>query len=275
VTANLSIPGVLDLRGLRWEALHRTGTEEAAHAGFTIGSAEVLGQPVSTQDVPVTDVIDGLNAALEPLGVTLGAPVVERFTEPADLVRVSPLRVTYSGGVTSLALGPVLDATRQFRDDLAAQAISFNCKTSTLFLLSEIGIGQLAGTGSTVVEVGGAEATTGLAAIENPFGDGGLLPPVGPEVLDTEVAAPSPERAPAATPAAPAAPPAPAANQVATRPIGNFARVCESVHPFEWPSCSAGAGPFVALGALAATAAIGAFDWRQRRRRLAAAEVRA
>ena len=266
---------MLRLSGLRWEALHRTGTEENAHAGFTDRPAEVLGQPVATEGVPVADVIDGLNTALTPLGVTLDRPdgrAVHRARRPrAGQSRCGSPTAAASAG---LALGPVLDASRQFRDDLAAQAIEFNCKLSTAFLLSEIGIGQLAGTGSTVIDVGGAEATTGLAAIENPFGDGGLLPLGAPaRGAATETASPAP-----APPAAPPVrigtaggrrpPPSP------TRPIGDFERVCESVHPFRWPSCSAGAGPFVGLGALAATAAIGALDWRHRRRRLAAAEVR-
>jgi hypothetical protein len=51
------------------------------------------------------------------------------------------------------------------------------------------------------------------------------------------------------------------------QPIGSFERVCQSVHPFRWPSCSAGAGPFVGLGALAATAGLVAIDWRHQRKR--------
>jgi hypothetical protein len=70
-------------------------------------------------------------------------------------------------------------------------------------------------------------------------------------------------------PPAAVVPPPPVAvpRDVATAPIGDFERVCESVHPFDWPSCSTGSAPFVGIAAVAATAAIALLDWRHQRRR--------
>ena len=271
VTVDLDIPGVLRLSNLKWDAFHRSGTEADAHASFELGSIELLGIPIPTAGIPLETLVATINATVGPLGLTLQLPVLERFTEPADVVRMTPLRLRFGDSpIGALVTGPILDATRQLRDDLAAAVIAFYCRTSTAFLLAEIFIGQFSGVGSTVVSIGGAEATTGLVALENPFGDGGLL---APPVADV----PAPDGTPLlAIPRRPTAPvPAPvtggAQPELRAQPIGDFERVCESVHPFQWPSCSAGAAPFVGLAAVLATAAIGFLDWRHQRRRLRAA----
>ena len=63
-----------------------------------------------------------LNTALESSGVTITFPKVERFTEPADLVRVTPLRIVLKDSpVGKAALGPVLNATREQREQLFDQ----------------------------------------------------------------------------------------------------------------------------------------------------------
>ncbi len=266
VSADLVIPGILSLKGLQWDAFHRTGTSPSAHASFEVGRVVLLGQTIPVQGVSAEDLIATLNTGLAPLGITLTAPFVERFTDPADVVRITPLQVRFGDSpLGALLLGPLLDASRQVRDDLAASVISATCKASTLFLLGEIAIGQLSGIGSTLISVGGAEATTGLVALEDPFGDGGLLgpSPAAPAAPATPAApaAPAAPTGPAVAPAAPQPPP------VATQPAGSFRRLCESVHPFRWPSCSGGAGTFVGFGAIGATAGIALLDWRHQRRR--------
>ncbi|MDQ3293222.1 MAG: hypothetical protein M3527_02035, partial [Actinomycetota bacterium] len=159
VTFDLELPGVLSLSGLRWDAFHRTGTEPDAHAAFTIGSASLLGVPVPTEGLPATDVLAQLNPVLSTLGVTILPPVVERFTEPADLVRVTPMRIRFSESpVGALLLGPVLDATRQLRDDAANTLVETDCHFAAVILVTEVLLGQASGTGSMNVDLGGAEA---------------------------------------------------------------------------------------------------------------------
>lgn len=276
VGVDLEIPGILRLAALRWDAVHRTGTEPEARATFDLGTVEVLGIPLDLGALPLDAVADTVNALLGPLGLTIQLPTVERFTEPTDFVRITPLRLRFGDSpIGALLAAPLLDATRQLRDELAAALIAFYCRTSTAFLVSEIVLGQLAGTGSTVISIGGAEATTGLVPFEDPFGDGGLLPPPTTDTGGTGDGGPvsTTPRAVVPGPGPVARPPAalPPATPVRTQPIGDFERVCESVHPFAWPSCSAGAAPFVGIAAVAATAALGFLDWRHQRRRRQAA----
>lgn len=268
VGVDLEIPGLLKLANLQWDAYHRTGTDPDARAGFTFGDIEVLGQRLPVSDLPIEALIGTVDDLLNPLGVSVRMPRVERFTEPADVVRITPLQIRFGDSpITSQLIGPILDLTRQLRDDLAARIIELSCKASTAFLVAEIVIGQLAGTGSTVVSIGGAEATTGLVLLDDPFGDDGLLAPSVTEVADGGGGAAGPGR-PVTVPPAGARPAAPApVADVPTTPIGSFERVCESVHPFAWPKCSEGAAPFVGIAAVLATVAIAAVDWRHQRRR--------
>lgn len=276
VGVDLEIPGILKLANLQWDAYHRSGTEPEAHASFEFGDIEVLGLRIPTNNLPLAQIIQTLNGVLTPLGLSITMPTVERFTEPADVVRITPLQIRFGDSpIASAVAGPLLDATRAIRDQLADFIINqVSCKASTVFLVLEILLGQLSGTGSTVISIGGAEATTGLVALEDPFGDGGLLPPPAAPADDGGTGlVPAP-----VTPGLPAvtvpggvvgsvAPPVGPPTAVATAPIGDFERVCESVHPFNWPSCSAGAAPFVGIAAVAATAGIALLDWRHQRRR--------
>jgi hypothetical protein len=278
VTFDLEIPGVLVLSDMRWEAYHKTesGQETDAHASFTIGGVSLLGQAIPVEDLPTADVLDQLNPVLQGLGITLHVPREERFTDPADLIRITPLRITFADNpVGRLVLGPVLDASRELRDNIAQTLIAARCDTASAFLVSEILIGQLTGTGSMNVDVGGVEALTG-------FEEGQGLPTDPTFTPGPLEAAELPVTAPPAAPAAvvpsggvsvpPAAPPAARTPAISTQPIGSFERLCESVHPFRWPSCSAGAGPFVGLGGILAVAALGLADWQHQRRRARRAE---
>jgi hypothetical protein len=275
VGVDLDLPGILELRNLQWDAYHRTGTEPDARASFTFGDIEVLGIPLPTSNLPLDSIVDTLNTLLSPLGLTITVPTVERFTEPADVVRITPLRIVFGNSpVTSVLTGPLLDASRELRDGLAAALVEITCRAATPMLVAEIILGQLSGTGSTVISIGGAEATTGLVDLENPFGEGALAPPTDPDGTIDAIPSVAPAGRPVTVPPpAGVVPPPPAIGprDVATAPIGDFERVCESVHPFDWPSCSTGAAPFVGIAAVVATAAIAFLDWRHQRRRARAA----
>lgn len=270
---DVTIPGVLALTGLRWEAVHRTGTDPMAEASFSIGALEVLGVAIPVADLPVADVLAAANTALAPLGFQLAVPVVERITEPADLIRVSPLvlRITRSD-LRELLLAPLLDATRELRDGLSNALVEATCDAGVAVLVAEVLLGQVSGIGSTDIALGGAEALTGQVdagegltdPIDDIADDVVDLPPAASGDLVTSTPTP-----PVARPATPVAPPVAAPVPLPVRPIGDFERICESVHPFKWPSCSEGVGPFVGIGGILAVLAFGLADWQHQRRRRA------
>ena len=268
VELDLDIPNVLHLRGLRWEAIHRTGTSPEAGGTFSIGTAEVLGQAVPVEGVPTDQVIAALSDALAPLGMSFGHPEVQHFTEPSDFVRVTPLALRFVNSTLGpLFVSPILEATQQVRDDLVNRLHDEQCRSANVVTVAEIVLGPVSGIGNTTLNLGGVEVTSGSAELGNPFGDGGLLaPPLDLPPLDVAASVAAP--APAGSTALPtASPTAPTPTPLAAQPAGSFERVCESVHPFEWPSCSSGAAPFAAVAAVVATAGIAALDWRHQRRR--------
>ena len=91
VNVSIDIGGAIKLSGLRWEAIHRTGTDPDAEATFDLGTASLLGVPIPLESL--TQLETTLNTALASSGVQITFPKVERFTTPADLIRVTPLRI--------------------------------------------------------------------------------------------------------------------------------------------------------------------------------------
>jgi hypothetical protein len=270
VEADVAIAGTVELTGLRWDARHRTGKDPAAEASFDIGTAKLLGAEVPVDSL--STLAKALNAALAPIGITLDLPHVERFKQPSDLVRVTPLRVVLKDSPAGkTALGPGLDLTREQRFKLFNDLASSFCQSAGALLVGDIGVSIASGSGFLAVEVGGAEAISGDLAMGSPFGS-----PVAP-VLGTPLPGPADVGAVAGLPAtAPAGATAgPAGTEVATAPvasIGPLERLCTTVHPFDWPSCSKGAMAPLGLLGLIATGGIGALDWRHQRRLLAAGE---
>ncbi len=176
-------------------------------------------------------------------------PTVERFTEPADVVRITPLQIRFGDSpVTSVLTGPLLDATRELRDDLAACPSSqVTCRAATPMLLAEILIGQLAGTGSTLDRPSAApRRPPAWSPSRTRFGDG------GPGAARPTTAAPTPSRRRRrrcrpvdGAGRAGVVPPPPVAVRTPRRrhrPDRRLRAGLRSVHPFDWPSCSAGVG---------------------------------
>lgn len=265
VEANLQIAGVVDLSGLRWDAFHRTGDRPDASATFDIGTAKVLGVPIDLDSTRAVET--ALNTALAPSGISLTLPTVERFTEPTDLVRVTPLRVVLKDSPAGkAALGPGLELTRSQRERMFDELVGFYCQSAGLLLVGDIALSVVSGTGFLAIEVGGAEARSADLRFENPFG-APIVPPG--EVLPGGAAAPL---APGAVaPAHDVATPG-GSGRAATRPaavVGPLETVCETIHPRGAPSCSTGALLPLGLLGLAATAVVGGLDWRHQRRRLA------
>lgn len=268
VEAGLSIAGVLDLRGLRWEALHRTGADPVAEASFDIGTARLLGLEIPLDSLH--DLEGVVNETLAQVGIGISFPKVERFTEPADLIRITPLRIVLKDSpIGKTLLSPVLDLTREQRSQMFDTLAASICDAAGVLLVGDIGVSIASGTGFLAIEIGGAEATSGDLAVGNPFGEpvapsstpGPALPPSAPAFTPS---------GPVAAPVAPPAPPAPpAARPTPVADVGPLEELCETIHPFASPSCSEGAMAPLGLLGLVATVGMAGLDWRHQRKRLA------
>jgi hypothetical protein len=201
-------------------------------------------------------------------------PRVERFKEPADLIRVTPLLITLRDSPAGkTALGPVLNASREQREELFVELSSAICEAAGALLVGDIGVSIASGTGFITYAIGGAEAISGEFISENPFG-AAIAPPLSSVVPASGVVASSPSVASAA----PAAPPANGSGAAGTKPVakvGPLEELCQSVHPFDWPDCSKGAMAPLGMLGLLATTGVAALDWNHQRRRLAAAKAAA
>jgi hypothetical protein len=268
VEATLSIAGVVELSGMRWDAVHRTGADPHASASFDPGTAKVLGLPVPVDSLVTLETL--LNQALAPSGITVTFPKVERFKEPADLVRITPMRIVLKDSPAGkTALGPGLDLTRAQRGQLFDTIAGSFCQAAGALLVGDIGVSIASGSGFLAMEIGGAEAQSGDLVLENPFGS--LIAPstTGAPVLGTPLTGGT---APAvATPAAGPSAPVGAAAPQRTASIGPLRSICETIHPRHSPDCSRGALLPLGVAGLLATAGVAALDWRHQRRRLATA----
>ncbi len=260
VNVNLDIGGVIKLSGLRWEAVHRTGKDPEAAATFDLGTASLLGLPIPLESLAQLETT--LNTALESSGVQITFPKVERFTTPADVVRVTPLRIVLKDTpIGKAVLGPLLNTSREQREQLFEQIVANAACASGALLVGDIGLSVASGTGFLEIEIGGAEATTGELVLESPFGEGQA--PIVEQLLPN---APLPT-----LPFLPSTPGSPIVQRPAAS-VGPLEDHCESAHPLRDTSCSKGALLAVGLIGLAATAGVGVLDWQHQRRRARAAE---
>lgn len=259
---SIDIAGVVKLTGLKWTARHRTGAGAVTSGTFELGSAAAFGAPLSTSQLAPLEA--AVNTALALTGIRVELPHIERFTEPADLVRVTPLRVIIEDSpIGSMVLGPVLGATRVQREQLFTEIVKRYCRASSLLLVGDISLSVASGTGFMALEFGGAEATTAATRFENPFGAGGdgFLPSFGaiPGV-------PAIDAAPGFVSPAPSGPTAVGgASTAIINTSGPLRDRCESVHA-AGASCSQGSAVMVGLLGLAAVAAVAALDWQRQRR---------
>jgi hypothetical protein len=266
VDVNLDLAGVIQLRGLRWDAFHRTGAKPDVHGAFSIDGASAGGVALPVSSDQLAPVQDAINSALATTGLRVELPVVTHIEKPADLIRVSPLRIIIENSPLGATLfRPPLELLRPQKEDLFKQIGESYCQLASELLVGDISLSILAGAGFLAVDIGGVEATTAEVIYTDPFGSDAPLPnlnlPGVPQVLPETFTLPSE--------AGSAIGPSP-------RPVvaaGPTEKVCESTHPFHWPPCSRGAAlPLGVLGVLA-TAGVALLDWRHQRRRTAIAEV--
>lgn len=265
VSFDLTLGSTLKLSGLRWDAFHRTGKDPRATADFDLGTASLLGVPIPIDSLTQAESV--VNSLLESSGLTITFPKVERFTTPADLIRVTPMRLLLKDSPAGAAgLGPILNLTRAQREDLFDQIAAAYCTAAGGLLVADIGVNILSGTGFLAIELGGAEAITGELVLESPFGS---------EEPTVELPPPLPP-----LPSSPLLPELPVSGGTpgVVQPVadvGPLQERCESAHPLRQTACSRGALLAVGLAGVIATAVVGALDWRHQRRRAARPEVAA
>jgi len=277
VTSSLSLAGALRLDGMRWDARHRTGTDPLAEGTFELGRAELGGVPLPTEDLATAEA--AINEALAQTGISISLPRVQRLVEPADLVRVTPMRIEIRDSpLGKTVLGPALDATRDQRVQLFDDLVALSCDSASALLVGDIAISVASGTGFLTVDLGGVQASSADLEIGNPFGviepfePGDVsIPGIGVGGASSAPgigAAPVPGISPPSTVAA-----APAPRTVPARATGPVEELCESLHPNR-SACSDGAAAAVGVVGLLATVGMAGADVARQRRQAALAEDR-
>ncbi len=273
VESSIDIAGVVRLDGMQWDALHRTGTDRVVEASFDVGEAEIGGVPFPSDELEPLEA--AANTVLAFSGITIDFPKVERFAEPTDLVRVTPMRIVLEDSPAGgLLLGPGLNASRAQREQLFDQLTASICDAAGALLVGDITVSVISGTGFLAFEIGGAEAISGEFlqgdAIGIPTAPVPTLPnAAGPAAVGQVDPGPGGDNSISGGSATEQTGndvviAAPAAD------IGPLEKVCESVHPFDWPSCSQGAAPLAGLVGIVGTGAMFGLDLRRQRTGLVA-----
>ncbi|MFL6204678.1 MAG: hypothetical protein ACJ739_04955 [Acidimicrobiales bacterium] len=206
--------GQVKLRGMTWEAIHRSGAVNQTIGTFSIDGIEIGGQKIPVQKDAI-DQLAGLNAVLQPLGFKIQPPKVRVeqgivFVDPMSIAVIpSPTR----DGVT----GPVIGGAQPLRDQITAALLKQDCGNASYITIADIVLGGVSGAGQVGLELGGVQATT---AEINGFQF--QLPPTLPPLaavpaLPTAGGVSTPAAVPAA--AAPAASSGTAAQQPSTTPV--------------------------------------------------------
>lgn len=195
--------GAIQIQGMAWEAVHRSGAVSETLGSFTMGTLVIAGQ---AQTLPG----DGFQQAaalkdiLAPLGIAVTPPAVR---VEQGIVFVDPLKIAIvPSAQRDGLLSPIIGGLQPVRESLADALLNMDCGNSTYITLADIALGSVSGAGALGLELGGVQATT---ADFTQFQFGALppmpsLPPVAglssPGGLGATPARPS------VTPAAPAAP---------------------------------------------------------------------
>jgi hypothetical protein len=275
VTSSLNLGGIVTMDGMQWRAFHRTGVKPLAAASFDIGRATVGALPFPTDDMGAFE--SAANTALAPFGVTMSFPRIERFQKPSDLVRVTPMRITLQDSqVGKTLLGPALDASREQRGELFEQLAAAMCDAAGAFLVADVVVSVIAGTGFVTVEFGGAEALSSDFGLVNPFG-AAVAPPSTFDAVPPALAGTAATDLPAAAPGISITPPVAAITTLPAAPVVGgqqavpasaitLSEVCESIHP-NGDRCRDGAAVAFGLLALLAASAIAVAEvvWNRRR----------
>jgi hypothetical protein len=255
------------MNGLTWRALHRTGADPKVEGTFDIGTVADNSSPLGPSAVEPAE--GPINDALAPLGLSVQLPTVVHITEPADVIRVTPMRIQLKDSPAgATVLSPILDATREQREQLVDQISQQFCQAAGALLVGDVAVTILAGAGFLTIDIGGVEATSADVVFEDPFGSftsnvtpGNVSLPASGSALPRSVGGVVPPAPSSATGGVSTGGAQPA---VATGPIE---KACESVNPVDWPPCSHGAALPLGLLGLGVTGGMAAVDVLFQRRR--------
>jgi hypothetical protein len=284
--------GLVQLDGLRWTAIHRTGAQSGADAGFSVASMRVGGQALPTAGpAQLKAAVAAANAALAPVGLFLGLPEV---TPGAAGTAVGPLRLSVSATPpVRAALNAALAAIQPLRTQLLALAaplqVGQGCGVSTALGLGYLGVDLvtlvLGEQGAIDLDLGGAAAGTAATTFANPFdtalglvaaaarppGTGappGAASSVGTPLSQGPLPAPPaapPDRAGTSGQAVAAAPNGPALAPVPLAPV-SLAPVSVSCRSVHGGSCTGDHGPLVGWLVVCLIAVLAAADRLRARR---------
>jgi hypothetical protein len=163
--------GAVVLRGMRWEAVQRTGAEEAASGSFTVEGITIGGQdlPVPTDAEQLASAFEQINAAIKPTGLQISVPT---GTAQGGVVRISPLQLRIADSeVGNAVLGPVIGGAQPVREPITAGLIESFPQSASAILLADVTLGVFSGASNFDVELGGATAFTEGETFDDPFGD--------------------------------------------------------------------------------------------------------
>ena len=149
--------GVIKLKGLTWEAIHRTGAIEEHSGTFEVGSIELAGQAMSLPG-DALDQIAALDAILEPLGFDITPPAV-RFAQGVEFVDPLTIGVVPSQQRDGLT-APIVGALQPLREAIVDALVAQDCGNATYVTVADIALGSVTGAGALGLELGGVQATT-------------------------------------------------------------------------------------------------------------------
>ena len=174
--------GMVQLKGLHWEAVQRSGKNPAAEGHASVAAVAVGGTalPIPVGGGELSTVLAPVNALLLGTGISLDPPV---FTNKQDVVTVQPLRLRIDHSpLGQAAVAPLVTAAQPVRQpiiDAYNQVVDCNAPVGqvqgvgaigrAVVLPTDIALSAFTGTGGFVVELGGGTVTTEGNTYANPF----------------------------------------------------------------------------------------------------------
>jgi hypothetical protein len=171
--------GMVQLGNLVWTATQQTGATTTSTGTFSIGSLTVAGakldisQLTSSSTFNPQTVLNIVNTALSAVGLNIQWPA--QSTLPDGTVQISPLSIGIDNNTLGQEIiGANLGSIQTVRSAIVNALLGINCNFATPILVSDIGVGVLAGGGNLNLQLGGASAETNDQAEQSPFGTGTL-----------------------------------------------------------------------------------------------------
>ena len=160
--------GAIKLSHLQWTAVQQTGKDPVARGSFSIGSVEIGGQSIPTNDPSAA--LAAVNMLTSQIGVTVEPPAM---SQENGVVHVSPLVVHLQSSPTQQSvISPALVALQPARQAVISALTKITCYVQTGVTIGDVSIGPITGSGAFDLGFGGAAATTEGTRFDNPFAGG-------------------------------------------------------------------------------------------------------